>query len=238
MITASVCGGDAACITQSLDVLGRSDAAARAAAYAGASASSGSSSDGGGWPDAGGAPSSSGFASGSEGDANGGSSGSGGEYGSNGWPENSQEGGGAGNAWDAQRARLEGSWQADSDGGGRGNGGGGGGAAGRPRGGGGQPQAELALDLDSWQQIGFPNAVLAAVVACKSGVKRAHLIDADSDGCALLLDQSPRHCWGGRLGACCCSGAAAGRGPPARPSRACAFPLCHSALLLGTHPLW
>ena len=40
----------------------------------------------------------------------------------------------------------------------------------------------LALDLDSWQQVGFPNAVLAAVVACKNGVKRAHLIDADSDG--------------------------------------------------------
>lgn len=31
-------------------------------------------------------------------------------------------------------------------------------------------------------QIGYPNAVLAAVVACKNGVKRAHLIDADSDG--------------------------------------------------------
>lgn len=30
-------------------------------------------------------------------------------------------------------------------------------------------------------QIGYPSAVLAAVVACKNGVKRAHLIDADKD---------------------------------------------------------
>lgn len=45
---------------------------------------------------------------------------------------------------------------------------------------------EMLLDLDSWQQIGFPNAVVAAVVVCKYGVKRAHLIDADRDGAMLL----------------------------------------------------
>ncbi|PSC67080.1 putative amino-acid acetyltransferase chloroplastic isoform X1 [Micractinium conductrix] len=39
--------------------------------------------------------------------------------------------------------------------------------------------------------VGFPNAVLAAVVACKNGVKRAHLIDNESDG-ALLLEMYTR----------------------------------------------
>jgi hypothetical protein len=48
-------------------------------------------------------------------------------------------------------------------------------------------RGEMALDLDSWQQIGFPAPVLAAVVACKSGVKRAHLVDSEADG-ALLLE--------------------------------------------------
>lgn len=42
------------------------------------------------------------------------------------------------------------------------------------------------LDLDSWQQVGFPNAVLAAVVACTNGVMRAHLIDSELDGGLLL----------------------------------------------------
>lgn len=45
---------------------------------------------------------------------------------------------------------------------------------------------EMFLDLDSWQQIGFPNAVVASVVACRGGVKRAHLIDVDQDGAMLL----------------------------------------------------
>ena len=41
---------------------------------------------------------------------------------------------------------------------------------------------EMSLDMDSWQQIGFPPAVLSAVVACKHGVTRTHLIDVDCDG--------------------------------------------------------
>ena len=45
---------------------------------------------------------------------------------------------------------------------------------------------EMLLDLDSWQQIGFPSAVLAAVVACRQGVSRAHLIDIEQDGAMLL----------------------------------------------------
>jgi amino-acid N-acetyltransferase len=39
--------------------------------------------------------------------------------------------------------------------------------------------------------VGYPNAVLAAVVALKNGVKRAHLIDCESDG-ALLLEMYTR----------------------------------------------
>jgi len=46
--------------------------------------------------------------------------------------------------------------------------------------------SEMLFDLDSWQQIGFPNAVLAAVVACRHGVNRAHLIDLERDGAMLL----------------------------------------------------
>lgn len=48
-------------------------------------------------------------------------------------------------------------------------------------------RGEMSLDLDSWQQIGFPAPVVAAVVACKAGVKRAHLVDSEADG-ALLLE--------------------------------------------------
>ena len=62
---------------------------------------------------------------------------------------------------------------------------------------------ELQLDLDSWQQIGYPNAVLAAVVACKNGVKRAHLIDAERDvsGCAMPPFSCPavRGCGGSNM---------------------------------------
>lgn len=51
----------------------------------------------------------------------------------------------------------------------------------------GSPQpVEMLLDLDGWQQIGFPKAVLASVVACRNGVNRAHLIDMDVDGAMLL----------------------------------------------------
>ena len=45
---------------------------------------------------------------------------------------------------------------------------------------------EVLLDLDGWQQIGFPNAVVSAVVACRQGVPRAHLIDVEENGAMLL----------------------------------------------------
>lgn len=45
---------------------------------------------------------------------------------------------------------------------------------------------EVELDLDCWQALNFPNALLTAVVGCKSGVKRAHLVDARQDGGLLL----------------------------------------------------
>ncbi|KAL6782346.1 LCI8B [Auxenochlorella protothecoides x Auxenochlorella symbiontica] len=45
---------------------------------------------------------------------------------------------------------------------------------------------ELQLDLDSWQQIGFPREVVAAAVACRNGVRRAHLVDAATDGAMLI----------------------------------------------------
>ncbi|KAL3139784.1 hypothetical protein ABBQ38_004086 [Trebouxia sp. C0009 RCD-2024] len=45
---------------------------------------------------------------------------------------------------------------------------------------------EIELDLDCWQALNFPNALLTAVVGCKSGVKRAHLVDARQDGGLLL----------------------------------------------------
>lgn len=49
-----------------------------------------------------------------------------------------------------------------------------------------QTLAEVELDMDCWQALKFPNAILTAVVACKSGVKRAHLVDARQDGGLLL----------------------------------------------------
>ena len=66
----------------------------------------------------------------------------------------------------------------------------------------GSGQQELSLDLDSWQLIGFPPAVLAAVVACKHGVTRAHLVDKDIDG-ALLLELYTRD---GTHGVCMIAG--------------------------------
>ena len=45
---------------------------------------------------------------------------------------------------------------------------------------------EIELDLDCWQALDFPSAVLAALVVCKNGVKRAHLVDARLDGGLLL----------------------------------------------------
>lgn len=58
-----------------------------------------------------------------------------------------------------------------------------------------QTLAEIELDLDCWQALEFPNSVLTAVVSCKSGVKRAHLVDARQDG-GLLLELFTRQ-------ACC-----------------------------------
>ncbi|KAL0056236.1 hypothetical protein WJX82_009116 [Trebouxia sp. C0006] len=49
-----------------------------------------------------------------------------------------------------------------------------------------QTLAEVELDMDCWQALNFPNAILTAVVGCKSGVKRAHLVDARQDGGLLL----------------------------------------------------
>ena len=50
---------------------------------------------------------------------------------------------------------------------------------------------EMLLDLDTWQQIGFPNAILASVVALRRGVKRSHIVDASEEG-ALLLEMYTR----------------------------------------------
>ena len=55
-----------------------------------------------------------------------------------------------------------------------------------------QAMHEIELDLDCWQALNFPNALLTAVVGCKSGVKRAHLVDARQDG-GLLLELYSRY---------------------------------------------
>ena len=38
----------------------------------------------------------------------------------------------------------------------------------------------------SWQAMGIPTGLLASLVACKNGVKRAHLVDARVDGGLIL----------------------------------------------------
>lgn len=154
MITASVCGGDSDCLMASMELLGALDAPTRAAAGLGDSSR-----------DNGGDPGGSGSHGGSSGDS---------EY---------EDGNGNGNGssssssrWDAPGDGWQGeagAWQGAATASGRN------GSSAAPQ----RQAAELALDMDSWQQIGYPNAVLAAVVACKNGVKRAHLVDADSDGC-------------------------------------------------------
>lgn len=63
---------------------------------------------------------------------------------------------------------------------------------------------ELTLDLNSWQLIGFPHALLAAVTACRHGVTRGHLVDSTTDG-ALLLELYTRD---GTEGMCMIAGAA------------------------------
>ncbi len=165
MITATVCGGDEACIKESLERLGHADAASKASSFTpngnGNGSRQGRHDGGSGGGDLGG---SSGADSGSEGDSSNGSGSSGGWLDDQqqlgvGWEQQAGVGGGAVAAAAPPRATIR-----------------------RPGGNGGSAAAELTLDLDSWQQIGFPNAVLAAVVACKNGVKRAHLIDSDSDG--------------------------------------------------------
>ena len=40
--------------------------------------------------------------------------------------------------------------------------------------------------LCSWQAMGIPTGLLASLVACKNGVKRAHLVDARVDGGLIL----------------------------------------------------
>ncbi|KAL4423548.1 hypothetical protein ABPG77_006571 [Micractinium sp. CCAP 211/92] len=46
--------------------------------------------------------------------------------------------------------------------------------------------AGLDLDFDRWYDLGLPPALLAACAVCRSGVKRAHLVDARIDGGLLL----------------------------------------------------
>jgi amino-acid N-acetyltransferase len=47
--------------------------------------------------------------------------------------------------------------------------------------------AQDDLDFDSWYELGLPMPLLAAYMVCRSGVKRAHVVDALIDG-ALLLE--------------------------------------------------
>ena len=42
------------------------------------------------------------------------------------------------------------------------------------------------LRVCSWQAMGIPTGLLASLVACKNGVRRAHLVDARTDGGLIL----------------------------------------------------
>ncbi|KAI3433843.1 hypothetical protein D9Q98_003646 [Chlorella vulgaris] len=187
MITASVCGGEQGCVLNSMEGLAHSEVAGTGSTGS-TSSSNGSGTGSSSWYGSGGEqrPFSGGWEGSSwDGDLEFSSGGSGGVGGSG--------GGGGGAPWSSegelelQQQQLQGSWsdaEAEQQG---------------------QQQsaaavqqrrqrsstAELALDLDSWQHVGYPIAVLAAVVACKNGVKRSHLIDAASDG-AMLLEMYTR----------------------------------------------
>ena len=45
---------------------------------------------------------------------------------------------------------------------------------------------QSALIIAALQALKFPNAVVSAVVACKNGIKRTHIVDARIDGGLLL----------------------------------------------------
>lgn len=47
-------------------------------------------------------------------------------------------------------------------------------------------QIDQELDFDRWYELGLPLPLLAAYMACRAGIKRAHLIDARMDGSLLL----------------------------------------------------
>jgi hypothetical protein len=178
MITASVCGGEQGCVMNSMEGLAHSEVAGTGSTGS-TSSSNGSGTGSSSWYGSGGEqrPFSGGWEGSSwDGDLEFSSGGSGGVGGSG--------GGGGGAPWSSegelelQQQQLQGSWSdAEAEQQGQQQS-----AAAvqqrRQRSG----TAELALDLDSWQHVGYPIAVLAAVVACKNGVKRSHLIDAASDG--------------------------------------------------------
>ena len=72
----------------------------------------------------------------------------------------------------------------------------------------GATKGELVVDLDCWQLMHFPTAVMCAVCACHNGVKRAHLVRLSSVSRQLpaklnLPNRAPRcHKASGRR---CCS---------------------------------
>lgn len=49
------------------------------------------------------------------------------------------------------------------------------------------PSAALPPELERWREAGAPAALLAASLACRAGVRRAHVVDASMEG-ALLLE--------------------------------------------------
>jgi hypothetical protein len=78
-----------------------------------------------------------------------------------------------------QHPHLAAGYSSGSEGGSGSNGGGGGGAAAAAPSG-------ADLDFDRWCELGLPPALLAACAVCRSGVKRAHLVDCRVDGGLLL----------------------------------------------------
>lgn len=170
MILASVCAGDSDCgLLSSLELLSRS------AGQEGSGHSSGSGSEG-----------EEGAAYGRYGGGGAGESGSGSEGGGNGWNgvagSDSED---AASAWGRQPGEMNGSWQGEhesaagdaSDGSGQaaydGSSNGSNGSSGGSRGGRGKQAGavqELALDLDSWQQVGVAGALLQQCNRCCVGV--------------------------------------------------------------------
>lgn len=83
----------------------------------------------------------------------------------------------------------------------------------------GKKASDVVLNLDTWAAVGFPTSFATCVIACCKGVKRAHLVDAHTDG-GLLLELYSREGVGTMISTDFYEGAWCGAGQVEGPGQA------------------